>query len=815
MAANGQIDVVLDVATIEDINQELAAKADASAVSNVDNTADAAKPVSAAQQTALDLKADASAVSNVDNTSDASKPVSTAQQTALLEQTNQTLGLAATAIFIARVEVDQKAGLIYFPRMVFQRPDDATVTAAGGVGNGFVSVALNTSPTTFTYVYLDTADIATNRGIKVSSDKTFGKNTATTIPLGTSTGSRYAPITPGQLVRHSHFDPFPSAVSLRGISQGYGFEGEVEVDYARSIVRFPRMLLTSWDFAAGLDIAPEGGAGYKELPLSEDATTTYYYYIDITGGSPYDIISATNHATEIMSRNLVYLGQSTKGRFSSPHGLPVKYLQSPTRRRYGELGTQAIRQQREMVISEPSVFDSRQPETISSNKWVAISPTPQVSAFRFNNASGGKADLQWAVPSSIITIQSTNGLDLYAGTDGFFGGNTTAAISGACVVEVRTFGYDQPMVLNVIQGAAPTYSATVPTYDFSYFVGGQSVPSQWLEFGSGPGNMRATRDAQWVGSGNVQDWAVEFIPGSTGGTAILKASNPAASSWWLDDGAAGAARVGPALQDALDAIAAAADVPTEGFWNQGQSDVAAMQDGTITISRLQDGIEEVMAELRTAAPSLELAVVQIGGRAQASYEGHAGVHAAYWAAIDNLAYLHHGPEAYDLPLRADSLHLYEQSYNVLASRLARDLINMRDATTLSLGPDWTAEVASSNPRVAIITPGSSAMLPPDATGEAGEDNLQFPFGFGARRPGETAADSTLVPQRGTVNALGVITLEFNEDLIDGVTAATIIYPEGGVPNAARANWPLESDADEFTGVRGMPLRSDHKLLTII
>jgi hypothetical protein len=66
---------------------------------NVDNTADASKPVSTAQQTALDLKANLSGptftgtvsgitksmvgLGNVDNTTDASKPVSTAQQTAL------------------------------------------------------------------------------------------------------------------------------------------------------------------------------------------------------------------------------------------------------------------------------------------------------------------------------------------------------------------------------------------------------------------------------------------------------------------------------------------------------------------------------------------------------------------------------------------------------------------------------------------------------------------------------------------------------------------------------------------------------------
>jgi hypothetical protein len=68
-------------------------------LANVDNTSDAQKPVSTAQQTALDLKANLASptftgtvggitkamvgLGNVDNTSDANKPVSTAQQTAL------------------------------------------------------------------------------------------------------------------------------------------------------------------------------------------------------------------------------------------------------------------------------------------------------------------------------------------------------------------------------------------------------------------------------------------------------------------------------------------------------------------------------------------------------------------------------------------------------------------------------------------------------------------------------------------------------------------------------------------------------------
>lgn len=79
-------------------------------LANVDNTSDVNKPVSTAQQTALNLKANLASptftgtvsgitatmvgLGNVNNTSDASKPVSTAQQTALNAKVNGTVSLS-------------------------------------------------------------------------------------------------------------------------------------------------------------------------------------------------------------------------------------------------------------------------------------------------------------------------------------------------------------------------------------------------------------------------------------------------------------------------------------------------------------------------------------------------------------------------------------------------------------------------------------------------------------------------------------------------------------------------------------------------
>jgi hypothetical protein len=65
--------------------------------SNLNNTSDAAKPISTATQTALDLKANQSSISNINNTSDANKPVSTAQATAIALKSTVYFGIDAGA----------------------------------------------------------------------------------------------------------------------------------------------------------------------------------------------------------------------------------------------------------------------------------------------------------------------------------------------------------------------------------------------------------------------------------------------------------------------------------------------------------------------------------------------------------------------------------------------------------------------------------------------------------------------------------------------------------------------------------------------
>ena len=123
-------------------------------LSNVDNTADTAKPVSTAQQTALDLKAPIASptftgtvagvsksmvgLSNVDNTADTAKPVSTAQQTALDEK--QAGHAALNHVVSANRSVAQLSALDATSSVQTQLDAKAplassTLTGSVGIGN--------------------------------------------------------------------------------------------------------------------------------------------------------------------------------------------------------------------------------------------------------------------------------------------------------------------------------------------------------------------------------------------------------------------------------------------------------------------------------------------------------------------------------------------------------------------------------------------------------------------------------------------------------------------------------------------------------
>jgi hypothetical protein len=155
-------------------------------LANVDNTADASKPVSTAQQTALDLKANLAnptftgtvsgvtkthvGLGNADNTSDANKPVSTAQQTALDLKANLNAptftgtvsGITKTMVGLGNV--DNTADSAKPVSTATQTALDAKLALAGGTMTG--AITLSGAPTSdlhaATKLYVDNVTAGIN-----------------------------------------------------------------------------------------------------------------------------------------------------------------------------------------------------------------------------------------------------------------------------------------------------------------------------------------------------------------------------------------------------------------------------------------------------------------------------------------------------------------------------------------------------------------------------------------------------------------------------------------------------------------------------
>lgn len=144
-------------------------------LNNVNNTADANKPISSATQTALDAKADKSQIvapavtsvnaktgavtlakadvglGNVDNTADASKPVSTAQQAAL-DRKAQIYGSTGAILSVGRVLATNRALTAAGTLTVFLT-EDGTANGAAIFPNAVLDVQATVSDASTMYSY--------------------------------------------------------------------------------------------------------------------------------------------------------------------------------------------------------------------------------------------------------------------------------------------------------------------------------------------------------------------------------------------------------------------------------------------------------------------------------------------------------------------------------------------------------------------------------------------------------------------------------------------------------------------------------------
>lgn len=333
----------------------------------------------------------------------------------------------------------------------------------------------------------------------------------------------------------------------------------------------------------------------------------------------------------------------------------------------------------------------RTPIIIDTLNWYNLQPMQQTTLVE-SSVDSPKVDLGDMTVSTSATcfVEDGQTWTFYAGDSTTFFGTTsnTSTVTG-------------PTIVSILKGDSNTYissgtfSTATPTRLETIAVSGQSNAKLWQQYGGVGGleqGIRAT-DFMTIRSTSTNNRVLtmdpdfKFVQGATGSTSVLKSSrsDPTDDLFHVNDDST--LTDGPALttwKTAQSDAVALGYAPAELIiHNQREGEGGAMQQGTNTVAEVQAGIEYIFEEERDHLISLGATnpqiIVVMGGTWDfyvPQRTGMSRIDEAYLKAIDNLSYVHKGPEAYDLWMAWRDVHFNEKSYHAIGRRLAQTLYNL-------------------------------------------------------------------------------------------------------------------------------------------
>ena len=293
---------------------------------NVTNTSDANKPVSTAQQTALDLKANLASptftgtvggmtkamvgLANVDNTTDVGKPVSTAQATAdgvvlssaASDATSKANAAAAASVPVAHAGAGGTAHANVIAAGAAGFMTGADKTKLDGIASGATASVATVTAVSFTAANGFTGSIATattTPAITVGTGLSgILKGNATAMLVATA-GTDY--VAPGTTSTFSVVQNFAaSGMTLKGSLAGYTTFQSENTSITNYVLTFPAVTGTVLTTAAPISIT-QGGTGAITAPLALTAL-----------GAQATLVSGTNIKT-VNSQSLLGSGDIVLG----------------------------------------------------------------------------------------------------------------------------------------------------------------------------------------------------------------------------------------------------------------------------------------------------------------------------------------------------------------------------------------------------------------------------------------------------------------------------------------------------------------------
>lgn len=751
---------------------------DAAAVSAA--AAGLSETAAAASAVASDASADASAASLADMIS--------GQIRAFLRPTNS---------YKAQIIVDRGAGTVAFPPMALVTPSTTIIISSGDT---FTTLALSVTPGSRIFYYVDLADST----IKSSTSSAFGRIGATWVPLGYSENHSFQTLH-GHPIRFATEAAQNVRVTARPNSAtGLGSDA-ILVDRVRQVVGFPSMLVwRSFDVSAWT-ISPVGwpATARTEFALSTAYGVTVYYYLNI---GTLTLGSTTVWNSPLQSDNVVYIGSSHMGSFTSRHGLRVDYVQTDAPAR-GSMSPEGVARASQ-AGSVQTQYGSRVTYLHSGTKSHAIQPAFPNDIMR--SSGTGTIDLSYFPSGTSLKVRTYgNVTTLFAGRGRTFLGTSDNQCTFPANSAFEVVSSYADIFLVPIIGAATYSTVAEPVMDRSILLAGQSQRVIYGTSGGIGGFMRGLRNSAWLQA--AIDTSINWIAGATGGTAIDKRSTSGGSTayWWDHTLNAGLGGPGPALDACVAAMVASAaagqPAPTWVFWALGESDAVALDSGALTVAQATESLGKVWDYIRAnGATGAEFLISPIGANDFTVTKGFAGSRSAVLDAITSKSsYAYLGAEYYDSPRMMGEVHLHDMGYAAWGFREARAWANYEYGQTNDLGPTFTSATLSANKRsVTIDYSKSGPLYVPYGTQSYGVVAGAQPFGFGIIPAGQPATAAPVAALRGYYSGASLV-LDTDYDL----TGCTLVYPYGSFPEHRQSQFIRDYQADEFHGVPGLPMRS--------
>lgn len=431
------------------------------------------------------------------------------------------------------------------------------------------------------------------------------------------------------------------------------------------------------------------------------------------------------------------------------------------------------------------------------NNWVQDQAGENGRIFAIANTNT-RIDVEWFPEGGSRTYHGASAGKVVFPVNPIGKAGNQAALGADVIIRVTQLGtIASPKYLVEELAGTPTWSTVSRgAMDRSIAVGGQSLSELFFTNG-GIGGFTS----QMLDRYGTNFPSTYWINGATSGSSIY-----GASGWW-NSGSPGAALTN--YLDALDAaVAASQPKPVWTLWNQGQADVAA------ALGTYKTTLKAVFDYIRAydGGTYSDMKFIVVGPQAEddeINFGGAMDIRVALIELAEENAWIYPGPGSYDVPRPWDDVHAYDEGLEMTGYRTARALlVHEGDGSITDYGPeiDSVGAVSETNGIYSVtvtVTASIDKIVIPWGSRGVGEDTGPYPFGWCAIN-GDPRTTAPIALRSGSITRVSDTEIDVTFTATTDLVGARLYTFAGYSLNARSCNFIRNDKA--YNGSRGIPMR---------